>query len=79
MQYRDGTEICVGDTVAIDTRHRGVVVASIDSSEYSEDYPATQWAHLGGGILVNTDFGGLIHYPPGHGEEMVLVQRRDAA
>ena len=79
VQYRDGSEIRVGDTIAIDISYRGLVVASIDTGDYSEAYPATQWSYLGGGILVDTDFGGLVHYPPGHGEDLVLVERRDAA
>jgi hypothetical protein len=53
----------LGDTVAIAGAHRGVVVACLDRFEHSLEYPQAEWAYLGKGVLVQTDFGGLIHYP----------------
>ena len=77
MLYADGNEVKIGDVVAIDTKYRGVVVASIETGEYSDGYSEKQWGYLGSGILVNTDFGGLVHYPSGHTDQMALVHRRD--
>ena len=77
VRYADGNEVKVGDAVAIDTNYRGVVVASIDTGEYSDGYSEKQWAYLGNGILINTDFGGLVHYPSAHNEKLVLLHRGD--
>ena len=63
MLYSDGHEAMLGDTVAIAGAHRGVVVACLDRFEHSLEYPQAEWAYLGKGVLVQTDFGGLIHYP----------------
>jgi hypothetical protein len=35
MKYADGNDAKIGDVVAIDDQYHGVVVASIDSDEYS--------------------------------------------
>ena len=76
MRYADGNEARIGDTIAIDDKHRGTVVACIDRGEYSDAHPAAQWSYLGKGILVDTDFGGLVHYPEERNERMTLVGRR---
>ena len=58
----DGTKIKLGDKVLISKKHHGVVVADIDGNEYSESNPKEQWAYLGSGVMIDTDFGGLVHY-----------------
>jgi len=40
----------------------GVVVCSIDSGEYSSEYPEDQWSYLSSEVLVKSDDFGLIHY-----------------
>ena len=62
MKYMDGTKIKLGDKVLISKKHYGVVVADIDGNEYSESNPKEQWAYLGSGVMIDTDFGGLVHY-----------------
>ena len=62
MKYADGTAIKRGDRVRIAGKHRGVVVADIDGAAYLESYPKEQWTYLGSGVLIDTDFGGLVHY-----------------
>ena len=62
MKYNDGDKILVGDKVSIDENHHGVVVANIESGDFSESYPKDQWEYLKSGVLIDTDFGGLIHY-----------------
>jgi hypothetical protein len=79
VNYADGNEACLGDQIAIDDRYRGVVVACMDRDEFSAEYSREQWGYLGRGIMVNTDFGGLIHYPDGADEHMVLISRAAAA
>jgi hypothetical protein len=75
MLYADGKEAMVGDVVAIDSKYRGVVVADIGAGQFSADDAAEQWAYLRLGILVHTDFAGLVHYPNLDSEHMTLVSR----
>lgn len=37
MRYADGNIARLRDLIAIDTKYRGLVVACIDSDEYSEE------------------------------------------
>jgi len=77
MNYTDGTQAKAGDRVLIGGRHHGVVVADMDGDEYSREYPREQWGNLGSGVMIDTDFGGLVHYDQNSldGELMELVQR----
>lgn len=59
MRYASGDLICVGDLVMVDGG-RGRVVASMDTSEYAPG--AESWSYLLNGVIVDTDFGGLVHY-----------------
>lgn len=71
MRYTDGNEAMFGDTVAIDVKYRGVVMGIIEKSRYADGFPAEQWDYLKKGILVDTDFGGFIHYPDAENEGAV--------
>ncbi len=62
MKYANGKEVHVGDNVRLWNGCRGVVVASIDTEEYSENYTKDEWAYLHAGILIDSDKAGLIHY-----------------
>jgi hypothetical protein len=63
VTYSDSLEVCVGDRVRFSSDGTGVVVACIDRDEFSPGHPREQWARLGGGVLIDTSFGGLVHYP----------------
>ena len=78
MRYSDGNEAMLGDTVAIDDRYRGLVVACIDRSEYTAEHPAEQWSYLEQGAMIETDFAGLVHYTEPLYEFVVLVSRRSS-
>lgn len=75
MVYTDGNEARLGDIVTIDKTFSGVVVASIDNRQFSKDFPAEKWAQPGQGVLMDTDFGGLVHYQDSSAERIVLVRR----
>lgn len=75
MKYRDGTTIEPGDLVQIDGAYRGRVVASMDTGKYLPGQE--QWSYLGVGIMVDTDFGGMVHYTAEATDEMVLVRRAE--
>jgi len=71
--YTDGTEIEPGDLIQIAVIYRGTVIASMDTNKYlpgNED-----WAYLKKGIMVNTDFGGLVHYTSEATDELILISR----
>ena len=78
MRYADFNEARLGDEVAIDDIYKGVVVASLDTDEYSVRCPRKEWAHLGKGVVIDTNFAGLVHYPDGDQEHIVLVRRATA-
>jgi len=80
MRYHDGQPIHVGDVVTIDVRHEGTVVACIEDGIYLHPHTKEQWTHLSKGVLIDTSFGGLVHYPDQDAlasNQVELVRRRD--
>ncbi|WP_425056416.1 hypothetical protein [Pseudomonas abyssi] len=77
MEYTDGNLARVGDRVLIAKQYQGVVVADMDGDEYSSKHPKEQWGYLHSGVMIDTDFGGLVHYEQDTlvGETIELVQR----
>jgi hypothetical protein len=79
MRYRNGQEsMRVGDVVSIG-KGKGVVVACIDTAEFSAEHSREQWSYLRGGVMIDTDFGGLVHYADQNAiddEGIVLVARK---
>jgi hypothetical protein len=58
-----GSLIHIGDRVDIgEGWATGVVVFSLDTGEFSPEYPEEHWAYLKRGVMVDTDKAGLIHY-----------------
>ena len=76
MRYADGNAPAPGDIVRIDGQYRGAVVACIDEGKSLPGHE--QWGYLVTGIMVDTDFGGLIHYTASNSQELVLERRGDA-
>jgi hypothetical protein len=73
MKYPDGTEARLGDRVRITNGDTGVIVASMDTNEFSSEYPAKNYADLKTGILILTDKGALVRLEePDHSR---LLQR----
>ncbi|MBT0962732.1 hypothetical protein [Denitromonas iodatirespirans] len=62
MQYADGQEVRIGDRVKLGADDNGVVVCSIDTNEYSDDYPLEKWSYLERGVMIEFPEYGLIHY-----------------
>jgi hypothetical protein len=80
MRYHDGQPIHVGDVVTIDVRHEGTVVACIEDGIFLHPDTSHQWTHLRDGVLIDTTFGGVVHYPDEAALEHGLVKlarRRD--
>lgn len=63
MKYGYSNLMRVGDVVSIGANGKGIVVVCIDSDEYSPQHPRDQLGYLGRGVMIDTGFGGLVHYP----------------
>ncbi|PKV12452.1 hypothetical protein [Xanthomonas prunicola] len=79
MQYSDNHEAKSGDLIQIDTLYRGKVTACMDTADYLPGQET--WSYLGEGIMVDTDFCGLVHYTQESAlaEDLVLLQRSASA
>ena len=75
MTYSDGNDARIGDEIQIDTRYWGTVVANLDLNQFCNEYPNEQWSYLGCGVLVLTDFAGLVHYSSSEQEHIRLIAR----
>jgi hypothetical protein len=62
MKYGDGHRVAVGDHVKLWDDHYGTIVCSIDTGEYTDDYPKPNWTYLNTGVLIKPDSGELFHY-----------------
>ena len=62
MKYINGEEVRLGDMVRLGDDPGGVVVCSIDSGDYSPEYPRSQWEYLKHGVIVVFPKYGVIHY-----------------
>jgi hypothetical protein len=76
MLYADGSTPAPGDTVRIDGKYRGVVVACIDQGLTLPGHE--KWLYLGNGIMVDTDFGGMVHYTKQLCDHLILEHRASA-
>jgi hypothetical protein len=50
------------------------VVCSIDTQEYSHDYPREHWAYLDRGVLILSEKLGLVHCVETEGEMRLLAR-----
>jgi hypothetical protein len=62
MKYPNGELVRLGDAVKLWTNCTGIVVASIDTDEFTVDFPKSDWAYLRSGVLIQSNKAGLIHY-----------------
>jgi hypothetical protein len=62
MKYPTGEDVLLGDRVSLWGGAEGLVVCSLDTNEYSTDYPAGEWSYLKSGVLILSPQAGLIHY-----------------
>jgi hypothetical protein len=73
MKYADGLDIAPGDLVQIAVVHRGTVMASMDTGRFLPGWE--NWSCLKEGIIVDTSFGGLVHYTSESTDELALILR----
>lgn len=78
MKYSDGNIAELRDLIAIDIKYRGLVIAYIGKGEFLKEYVNHDFSVLDKGIIVFTDFGGLIYYPDDYREHIILVERNSS-
>ena len=61
MKYPSGQKVAVGDRVRLWSDQLATIVCSIDTREFTPDYPEDEWAYLGSGVVVKTDSGEVFH------------------
>jgi hypothetical protein len=74
MNYASGELARLWDRVEVWTGNRAIVVFSIDTDEFSEDFPKAGWVYLGRGVMLESQQAGLIHYEEPD-EGMRLISR----
>jgi hypothetical protein len=62
MKDCNGREVRLGDRVKLWDGKHGTVVCSIDTKEFSAEYPESEWSYLKSGIVIRTETNGLFHY-----------------
>jgi hypothetical protein len=62
MKDCNGQEVRAGDRVKLWKDNYGTVICSIDTREFTADYPESEWGYLKSGIVIRTDTNGLFHY-----------------
>lgn len=77
MKYPDGQEVRLGDRVKLGQDGGGIVVASIDTGEYTEDHSEAQWGYLKKGVMIKFPLHGLIHYEKPE-PDLQLIERAQA-
>jgi len=77
MRYADGNLAKLGDRILVWEGNEGVVVCSMDTDEYSEEYPREVFGYLQRGIMVLSEKAGLIHYVEPE-TSMRLIERKTA-
>ena len=73
MYYRNGLEVKLSDRIQLPNGEFGSVVLSIDTDEYSVEFPKSEWSHLKEGVMVKADGGALVHLDGSHSQEIVRV------
>jgi len=77
MYYSDGKPIEIGDKVSLDKKYSGVVKA--EEAKFSDECPKETWSYLKSGIVIDTDFGGLVQYQKENIEDepIELISRKN--
>jgi hypothetical protein len=74
LKYASGTEINIGDRVRLlSNGDIGKVVASIETEEYTPEFPRKVWEHLEEGILIITDKSAVVHLDSSHSNMIVKL------
>jgi hypothetical protein len=61
VKYPDGPEVSLGYRVKLGDEADGLVACTIDTGEYSDEYPRTAWEYLKSGVVIASPKYGLDH------------------
>jgi hypothetical protein len=75
VKYLDGQEVRLGDRERVGHDPSGLVVACIETQEYSPEFPKAEWEYLQRGFLVKSSKYGLVHHERPD-EDMELIERK---
>jgi hypothetical protein len=78
MKYPDGQIARLGDRVLLWDAAEGTVVCSLDTDEFSDQYPKDQWGYLRQGVLIHSRQTGLVHYLEPEATFQLLERRGSA-
>ena len=76
MKYYSGEEARLGDRVKLGTDENGIVVCSIDTNEYSDEFPVEVRDVFHEGVVIKFQKFGIIHYVEPE-PDLILVARRN--
>lgn len=62
MNYKDGTQVRLGDVVDTGKGMTGVVIAIIDEQLFSEGHSFESWVDLCSGMIIDTVRAGPVHF-----------------
>jgi hypothetical protein len=71
----NGKQIRQGNRVDVGSAEKGTVVFSIDTDEFSSEFPKAEWDYLGQGVMLRMDGGALVFLdtPDEHTEVIGLI------
>jgi hypothetical protein len=72
MLDAQGRLIYIGDRVRFSGGITGTVVFSLDTDEFSPEFPKQDWNYLGSGIMVRTDEAGLVYLKEGSADLAIV-------
>jgi len=75
MHYTDGKEVKLGDLIRFADRELGEVVFSLDTNEFSVEFPMKEWEYLKRGVMVRMSSGNMFHFTDFSNEEAILESR----
>jgi hypothetical protein len=79
MNYADGQEVRLGDRVEMYEDDWGIVVCSLDTDEYSEDYPKESTEFLERGVMIKFPKLGLIHIEVSDSDIRLIARKQSDA
>lgn len=74
MKYVDGLEVRRGDYVRLFGTQVGTVVFSVDTDEYSDEFPKNEWSYINNGVMVKMADGALVHLDDSSASDITRVQ-----
>lgn len=74
MKYPHGADAKIGDRVRFSNGDIGTIVLSVDTDEYTDEFPKEKWASITEGVLIKTDAGALVQYCDPNACEVFLLE-----